>query len=192
MTTMVDYGYGDAAPDTAAGTYGYGSAEPDYGYGDAKPDTTDYGYGDAKPETTDYGYGEAQPDYGDGDGSPEGNATDDDQQPKRRGRRRNSVTRYSIVCQDAVKNEFDAHANVIDQMRNGDAAPAGPPPTSEPVDACEALNDFPGLQISANSGHSDDGRSFEGSIDSMEGDDKDKTKKKKRGWGFRRGRPTTN
>lgn len=190
MTTMVDYGYGDAAPDTAAGTYGYGSAEPDYGYGDAKPDTTDYGYGDAKPETTDYGYGEAQPDYG--DGSPEGNATDDDQQPKRRGRRRNSVTRYSIVCQDAVKNEFDAHANVIDQMRNGDAAPAGPPPTSEPVDACEALNDFPGLQISANSGHSDDGRSFEGSIDSMEGDDKDKTKKKKRGWGFRRGRPTTN
>jgi hypothetical protein len=197
MTAMVDYGYGDATPTTNQENvdYGYGDAQPDYGYGDAKPDTTDYGYGDAKPETTDYGYGDAQPDYGYGDGSPDGDATDDDQQPKRRNRRRNSVTRYSIVCQDAVKNEFEAHANIIDQFRNGASnAPAGPPPDLQNA-TMEPLKDYPGVQMPRGSSHSDDGRSFEGSLDSMDGSDvdgRDKSKKKKKGWGFRLGRSNTN
>lgn len=201
---MVDYGYGDAVPDNAADKYGYGDGSPDYGYGDAKPDTTDYGYGnaqpdygygDAKPDTTDYGYGDAQPDYGYGDGSPDGNATDDDDgQPKRRNRRRNSVTRYSIVCQDAVKNEFDAHANVIDQFRNGGMDVPTAPPPSQQVEFHEPLNDFPGVHMAASShSRSDDGRSFDGSLDSMYGGDQDKSKKKtKRGWGFRLGRGNTN
>ena len=82
----VDYGYGDAAPDSAAVVvdYGYGDASPDsaavavdYGYGDAAP-TDKYGYGDAAPDSAapavDYGYGDAAPDssdpYGYGDAAP--------------------------------------------------------------------------------------------------------------------------
>ncbi|KAL3907013.1 MAG: hypothetical protein SGARI_003739, partial [Bacillariaceae sp.] len=43
----VDYGYGDAAPDSAKA-----NANVDYGYGDAAPDSaTDYGYGDAAPDS---------------------------------------------------------------------------------------------------------------------------------------------
>jgi hypothetical protein len=98
MTKMsaVDYGYGDAAPDTT--DYGYGDAAPDsaadYGYGDAAPDSAaaddqqqngdaaandadKYGYGDAAaPNDADkYGYGDASPNdaadkYGYGDASP--------------------------------------------------------------------------------------------------------------------------
>jgi hypothetical protein len=207
MTTMVDYGYGNAVPDSAAEKYGYGDAAPDCGYVDAKPDTTDYGYGDSRPtygnedakpdtDTTDYGYGEAQPDYGYGDGSPEGNATDDDQQPKRRNRRRNSVTRYSIVCQDAVKNEFQSHANVIDQFRNGGTNVSTGPSPCQQIEVHEPLNDFPGVQMAGASSHSqsDDERSIDGSDDLDGGDheDKDQSKKKKRGWGFRLGRSNTN
>ncbi|KAG7366127.1 hypothetical protein IV203_028797 [Nitzschia inconspicua] len=198
---MVDYGYGDAAPDSATDKYGYGNAEPDYGYGNGSPtanrENVDYGYGDAQPDTTDYGYGDAQPDtagYGYGDAQPDGNRADDDQ-PKRSNRRRNSVTRYSIVCQDAVKNEFDAHANIIDQFRNGAmTAPTDPPP-SQDIETSVPLNDFPGAKIPTGSSHSDDGRSFDGSLDSVDGpecDGKDKSKKKKKGWGFRLGRNSSN
>jgi hypothetical protein len=208
MTTMVDYGYGNAIPDTSAENYGYNDDAPDYGYGEAKPDTTgcgygdsqpDYGYGDAKPDTdtTDSGSTNAQPEYGYGNGRPDGNTTDDDQQPKRRNRRRNSVTRYSIVCQDAVKNEFEAHASVIDQFRNGGLnSPTGPPPIQQ-IETHEALNDFPGVQVAGASSHSrsDDGRSFEGSLDDLDGGDHkdaDNSRKKNRGWGFRLGRSSTN
>jgi hypothetical protein len=204
MSTMVDYGYGDAVPDSTnyeygenAPDYGYGDAQPDYGYGDGAPsnssNSVDYGYGDAQNE---YGYGDAspsinrdtscndvQPDYGYGDGSPEEGSSDE---PKRRPRRRNSVTRYSIVCQDAVKNEFDAHANVIDQFRNGSMdAPA----VSAPIEGI-ALDSFPGENIHTKGSYSDDGRSHEDSSGSVDGeqDGKDMSKKKKRGWGFRLGR----
>ncbi len=61
---MADYGYGDAAPDSAK--YGYNDSAPTqnknddpYGYGDASPDTNAYGYGDATPEdAANYGYGD--------------------------------------------------------------------------------------------------------------------------------------
>jgi hypothetical protein len=43
MSTNPSYGYGDAAADNKADTM-------DYGYGDAAPDTKDYGYGDASPD----------------------------------------------------------------------------------------------------------------------------------------------
>lgn len=70
-TPSNQYGYGDAAPDSAAVVdYGYGDAAPDsadkYGYGDAAPDSADkYGNGDASPDSAanedraKYGYGDA-------------------------------------------------------------------------------------------------------------------------------------
>jgi hypothetical protein len=66
--SAVDYGYGDAAPDTA--DYGYGDAAPDsatdYGYGDAPPDSAAAGEqlnGDAAANDADkYGYGDSNPD----------------------------------------------------------------------------------------------------------------------------------
>mmetsp|Transcript_2812 Transcript_2812/g.4498 ORF Transcript_2812/g.4498 Transcript_2812/m.4498 type:complete len:212 (-) Transcript_2812:221-856(-) len=204
MSTMVDYGYGDAAPDSADkygyGDYGYGDAAPDsadkYGYGDAAPDdAAKYGYGDSQPSNgnnnsnTDYGYGDAQPDYGYGDAAPtDYGSTDGDGEPKRRPRRRNSVTRYSLVCQDQVKNEFAAHENMIDQFRNGMVdAPAGPPPQMT-----VPLNDGSGSGGGAyayGSQHSSDGYdSCDLSADGMEGEKKEKSKKKRRGWGFRLGR----
>jgi hypothetical protein len=73
LLIMTDYGYGDAAPDSAE-QYGYGDAAPDtdLGYGDGAPDAApDYGYGDASPDDNnnnannddnDLGYGDAAPD----------------------------------------------------------------------------------------------------------------------------------
>ena len=81
------YGYGDAAPDTDK--YGYGDAAPDtdkYGYGDAAPDTDKYGYGDAAPDTDKYGYGEAAPDtdkYGYGEGAPDDHRPTSSRTPRR-------------------------------------------------------------------------------------------------------------
>jgi hypothetical protein len=204
MSTMVDYGYGEATPDSATADYGYDDAQPDYGYGDTdrygyekydrhdvNPSSknkgnkdADYGYGDAQPstnhhggnktdDTTDYGYGDV--DYGYGDATPDGgdNNTGDDDEPKRRPRRRNSVTRYSIVCQDQVKDEFASHENAIDQFRNGMVdAPAGPPPASRTT---APLNDEEGNQYHS---YSDDDMSQDGD---------GKKKKKKWGWGFRIG-----
>lgn len=193
MTTVVDYGYGDAVPDSSGENYDYGDVQPDYVYGNGDPSTSDKidcGYGDSQPsanknDTTDYGYGDAEPDYGYGDGSPEEENNGDGDQPKRRNRRRNSVTRYSIAGQDTVKNEFDAHANVIDQFRNDsmNAPCVGPLPEqacAEPVDG-------------APRGYvSDDCQSLKGSLgDDSEHDGKDKTEKKKRGWSFRLGRANT-
>ena len=178
---MVDYGYGSGAPDSAADKYGYGAAEPDYGYGDGAPTPTDYGYGDGAPTSSsnsnnaDLGYGEAAPDYGYGDATPDG-ANDEVRKP--RTRRRNSVTRYSLVCQDKVVNEFNAHANVIDQFRSGGAAPAGPPPdiSSEPLNDTTGDASPPSNRNRAQSTDSSDGTGG---------------KKKKRGWGIF-GRSNTN
>jgi hypothetical protein len=182
---MVDYGYGDGAPDVA-NTYGYGDGAPDvantYGYGDggAPSGSNDYGCGDGAPSTNnnnavDYGYGDAQPDYGYGDATPDGA---NDEQAKPRTRRRNSVTRYSLVCQDQVVNEFNAHANVIDQFRNGGGASTGPPPATSSVPLNDTHGDAsPNLRNRAQSTDSSDGP--------------DGGKKKKRGWGLF-GRSQTN
>jgi hypothetical protein len=212
-STSTDYGYGDAVgPDTTDRygyeKYGYGDAVPsshgsridssdgvDYGYGDAQPD---YGYGDAQPSTniTDYGYGDAQTDYGYGEASPDGDNGNNNggEEPKRRPRRRNSVTRYSIVDSSTVKNEFDAHANVIDQFRNGSVdAPAGHGPPQPHHKLTVPLNDDDGRGIGATSSYhcySDDGITSNDEMSSDgDGCKRDKScKKKKRGWGFRLGR----
>lgn len=80
---MADYGYGDAAPDSAK--YGYGDATPDpYGYGDARPDTDAYGHGDAKPDDAAmYGYGDDTYETGYNDRST-GNTMQPDQRSHRR------------------------------------------------------------------------------------------------------------
>ena len=181
---MVDYGYGSGAPDSAAADkYGYGAAEPDYGYGDGAPSPTDYGYGDGAPTSSsnsgsnnaDLGYEDAQPDYGYGDAAPDG-ANEEVRKP--RTRRRNSVTRYSLVCQDKVVNEFNQHANVIDQFRNGGATPAGPPAeTQEPLNDTTSDSSPPSNRNRAQSSDSNDGTAG--------------GKKKKRGWGLF-GRSNTN
>lgn len=94
-----DMGYGDAQPD-----YGYGDGAPatDYGYGDGSP-STDYGYGDAAP-SVDYGYGDDAPatDYGYGDSAPAQPA-----EPKRRPKRRCSVTKFSLQSPEAAKQELE-------------------------------------------------------------------------------------
>ncbi|KAL3922746.1 MAG: hypothetical protein SGILL_002037 [Bacillariaceae sp.] len=178
----MNYGYGDAVPDGAAEKYGYSDAQTDYGYGDGAPSAStsavDYGYGDAAPtasrssnEAVDYGYSDAQTDYGYGDATPDG-ANDEERKP--RTRRRNSVTRYSLVCQDKVVNEFNAHANIIDQFRNGSAnAPSGPSPS----DSSQPLND---TQNESQGSRRAPQRSSSGSSDSVDASGK----KKKRGWGL--------
>lgn len=161
MASSIDYGYGDAAPDTV--DYGYGDATPDvvdYGYGDdddnvkADPDldygygdADDYGYGDAKPDQ-DMGYGDAKPDqdmgYGASDDGGTGDDDDDDEgaggprsASKRRGqvKRRCSVTKYSLVTGgvDGGENAPPAHFD-------GDRLAmlqhlAGPPPGATKVAA---------------------------------------------------------
>ena len=107
MASADIYGYEDANP------YGYGDASPD---GDSAMDTTDYGYGDTTSSTPSsnednpYGYGDM--DYGDQQSGGE---------PRReRPRRRCSVTKYSIdEAQSSIQQEFDEHAAVIEQFRNG-------------------------------------------------------------------------
>jgi hypothetical protein len=181
VSDPVDYGYGDAAPDTAK--YGYGDAEPDtnnYGYGDAEPD---YGYGDDSPSTSNAANNSksnsgGDVDYGYGDAAPTDYAGQDGEEPKRRPRRRNSVTRYSLVCQDQVKNEYDAHANVLDQFRAGNLqAPAGP-------DMVPLKNESSGGggMLGRSSHGSDDGSLDASTRSDVHGD---KCKKKKKGWGLR-------
>mmetsp|Transcript_18136 Transcript_18136/g.51638 ORF Transcript_18136/g.51638 Transcript_18136/m.51638 type:complete len:236 (+) Transcript_18136:534-1241(+) len=134
---MVDYGYGDAAPDVAGAS---ASADP-YGYGDASPDVSKYGYGDAAPD------GEYQATYNDQDAAGgkmrrykrgDGNESDDNMstssaqsvdsngQPKpprpHRARRRNSVTRYSLVANEEAANvarEHEDNVTRIEQFRQG-------------------------------------------------------------------------
>lgn len=53
---MVDYGYGDAVPDSEK--YGYGDATPD----SEKQQTNEYGYGYEEGDASKYGYGDASPD----------------------------------------------------------------------------------------------------------------------------------
>lgn len=121
--TIDKYGYSNASWDDSTTKYGYGDASPNndaakYGYGDSSPndDAAKYGYGDTSrsDDAAQYGYGDATPDSGSTPSSANGDADSE-----RRPRRRNSVTRYSIVAQDAVKQEFVAHANAIDQFRQG-------------------------------------------------------------------------
>lgn len=97
---MADYGYGDAAPDSAK--YGYGDAAPDhdpYGYGDARPDTDVYGYGDARPDDAAmYGYGDDetyQTGYND-DPSSSGGAMQPDHHRSRRSHGRNKSDDASV------------------------------------------------------------------------------------------------
>jgi hypothetical protein len=185
------YGYGDASPNDDAAKYGYGDAPPNdaakYGYGDSAPeDGAKYGYGDAPPSDSaaNYGYGEASPDEG---------GSNPESQPSRRPRRRNSVTRYSIVAQDAVITEFVAHANVIDQFRQGLNSGAAPPAAQGDEVVSIPLRNAPSRGVSTRgiavgSGH--DGSSFDGnSVDGVSDDgtdiagDKKDTTKKRRGLG---------
>ncbi len=215
------YGYGDGCPSDGAAKYGYGHASPNndvakYGYGDASPHhAAKYGYGDSSADdAAKYGYGDASPKdetsaYGYGDGSPDGRSSHgttsgsgaDDTQPQRRPRRRNSVTRYSIVAQDAVKQEFVAHANVIDQFRQGLDFNAAPPSGQLDEPFIIPLKDSPSKSALVrdngasgdNDGMSCDGNSVEGlSDDDLHGDKKDKSTKKRRGLGrFRIGRSSS-
>jgi hypothetical protein len=177
---VAQYGYGDGAPSPSTGTasgssssspggvdYGYGDAAPDLGYGDGAPDTA-ASHAPKTTEEVDYGYGDASPESGDTDASGE---------PQRRPRRRNSVTRYSIVDADSVKTEFQQHANVIDAMRNGGAPPSGPGGEFE-VPIKDGNN---GMGSRSNHSQSDDGMSYASSDDDTDG----KEKKKRGGLGGR-------
>ncbi len=119
-----DLGYGDGAPDVAhyadsapslsvATSSASSSSEVDYGYGDGAPNL---GYGDGAPDTAannqpkkqeevEYGYGDASPEMGYGDAAPD-SANADASGEQRRPRRRNSVTRCSVVDADSVETEF--------------------------------------------------------------------------------------
>jgi hypothetical protein len=213
VTDSVDYGYGDGAPTPITDPYGYGDSSATksvdkygygdtsandnvskYGYGDGSPhDTAKYGYGDtSQDDTSKYGYGDASPKdevsaYGYGDGSPDGQSSGNGEEPHRRPRRRNSVTRYSIVAQDAVKNEFVAHANMIDQLRQGADVTSPPPPVAQseehvvvPLKGTTSKisgdNDVIDLDGSSADYASDDGAD-------LSSDKKDKSTKKRRGLG---------
>lgn len=191
-----DLGYGNGAPDVAKYVaepdannedYGYGDGAPDLGYGDATPDS-------AKAASVDYGYGDASPDLGYGDGAPDSagssdpnadksNAPEEGDQPKRT-RRRNSVTRYSIVAQEEVKTEFQAHADMINQFRNGGAGGEVQIPLkdSSSTPATSAMSSR--SSHSQSSQHSDDGMSYDGTP-SDDGLDASEKKKKRGGLGSR-------
>ena len=156
----VDYGYGDSAPD-----YGYGDASPDqdYGYGDAKPDE-DYGYGDAAPDQ-DYGYGDAAPDqdYGYGDAAP------DEAPPKRKPKRRCSVTKFSLDAEAQATQNCIAQ---IDAFRNGAAVQ-----TSQAVEVPPA-EDEKSVARTASCNSSADGISNDGE-EPIEAEEKMKEQQKK-------------
>jgi hypothetical protein len=135
-----DLGYGDAEPDSAKDPYGYGRANPDLGYGEATPDRpAALEYGD---DATDDGEGPYQVGLNDDDVGTAGGggggrrrrvpprtrsdetwmfttaeSNGESRSPRQRYRRRGSVTKYSIEEQNTVKQEYDEHANVIDQFR---------------------------------------------------------------------------
>jgi hypothetical protein len=129
------YGYGRAAPDM-----GYGEAAPDQrdapGYGDAshygESEVDVVGYNDVDVGTAGHGSrrrrGPARTRSDESwlsESSSRTAATVESYgeysqagAPRRqRYRRRGSVTKYSIDAQDTVKQEYDEHANMIDQFR---------------------------------------------------------------------------
>lgn len=133
-STIDDLGYGDGASPDQRDALGYGDASPDgpayqMGYNDENVGSTERAKDGfqrrARPArtrsdeswlsgcsirsaATAESYGEYSEADGGGGASPR----------KNRYRRRGSVTKYSIDAQDTVKQEYDDHANVIDQFRS--------------------------------------------------------------------------
>jgi hypothetical protein len=209
-----DYGYGTAAPDSAAAQnpHAYGDAAPNpappdkYGYGDASNDASKYGYGDASTDANKYGYGETEykglndvsksgsgdtsndaNKYGYGDASSDGGVSGTSAEsgsggePRRRPRRRGSVTKYSLEVTEAVATEYQIPLPPL-------------PPQEQPLveEFMVTLKDAPDRQNSAPM--SDDEMSCDDSVDAMscegdeEGGKKKKKKKKKRFGRFRIGK----
>jgi hypothetical protein len=199
--TADDYGYGNAAPDSAQNPNGYGDAAPNssaadkYGYGDASK----YVYGDTSNDASKYGYGKTESTglndvgankYGYADAGSDGgvSATSAGGEPRRRPRRRGSVTKYSLEATETVATATETVA--------AEHQPPPPPQQQEPPPLEEfmvTLKDAPDRQHSAPM--SDDEMSCDESVDAMscEGDEevggKKKKKKKKSRFGrFRIGR----